>query len=242
MNRKSQITIFVILAFILMISIIFIFVSHSNKKDNNIDKYSSVSDYIQDCLEVALENSLIISGLQGGYLYQEKKILITNYSIISYWYYTKDISPTMSELKNQISSYIEQYTVQCSNFSNFQYQIDFQEPKVNLNLENYQATASLRYQILIKDKDSSIKIDKEYKATEKTRLNLVYNYSKQMISLISSNPSQIPLSYIVNRFNQNSFNVTILDYNNNSIYLISDLDTEYDLNDHPYTFIFGVRR
>ena len=89
-NKKSQITLFIILGIVLLAIFVLVFylvnyVSKAKAEEETktaIDaqtKLKPVSDYVKNCLEKASEEGLLMIGKQGGYLYKFQGGTVVNY-------------------------------------------------------------------------------------------------------------------------------------------------------------------
>ncbi|MBU0614917.1 MAG: hypothetical protein KJ601_02390 [Nanoarchaeota archaeon] len=81
--KKSQITVFLILFIVMLILVGFLFYVRSKVTSAGVDKRvekayddfmqrTSLTEYVQSCLELAAKGSILLAGKQGGWLYRDQ--------------------------------------------------------------------------------------------------------------------------------------------------------------------------
>lgn len=135
--RKAQITIYIILGLILMLSIAL--VSYVTQKKEIMqtevlhvpEEAKPVHEFITSCLTQTAQNAVVQLGLQGGYLYLPREIERTPTAYLSldqqhtfklpYWYYEgNDRTPSIEDMQNQLDKFLKENTQTCTNFEQFQ--------------------------------------------------------------------------------------------------------------------------
>ena len=155
MKKKGQVTIFIIIA-ILLVSIIVIFFLFRNSLNSNLLTHDNEEIYIfvESCIEETIEEGIFFISSRGGYFdlprtYFEESIPT------SYWTYCRDVSPEISLVEKELSKYLEnqlQYCVNSRDFKNKEvffgkknadikikgntFFIELQMP-TSINIENY---------------------------------------------------------------------------------------------------------
>ena len=135
-NRKSQVSIFIILGMILLLSIVlFIYFKHTVTIIDSTDipqELEPIKRYVEGCLSKSLSEAVTIIGEQGGYVNIPLNIRSNPSMYISpdrlgiikmpYWFY-KGVSyaPSINTVQKEISSYMEENTAGCiNNFEAFE--------------------------------------------------------------------------------------------------------------------------
>lgn len=145
MNKKSQITIFIIVAIILVFGMgIFLFIKLKTTETET--STLNPENYIAECMKEAAEESVEIISEQGGFLNPENYILYKN-KTISYTCYNENYyqtcimqTPTLiNSEKEQIKKYIEPRVENCfeslkEQLEERNYEIDFGEIKLEVEL------------------------------------------------------------------------------------------------------------
>jgi len=118
MKKRGQITVFIILGLVfLMFFLIILFT-----KSYRIEKIGAISsgelnpikNYVDLCVKSSASNSLYLLGVQGGYTTPPEFYFQSAYAKIAYWYYKgEDISPTIEEMEQELSSYVNIALPEC---------------------------------------------------------------------------------------------------------------------------------
>src|SRR3989344_4265539 len=68
LNKIGQITIFIIIAIVIVAGIIIFFVVRNVLEKSEIDSNTDIFDFFDSCIESKTRNAISISGSQGGYI------------------------------------------------------------------------------------------------------------------------------------------------------------------------------
>jgi len=156
-NKKAQLTIFVILAILIIIGISLFFVLRGKIFQKNIpQELEQVYDYYLSCIEQETSDALIIVASKGGYIKNPDFSPGNEYMPFSsqldffgtgipYWYYVSNNGfieeqvPSKTEIQNQLNHYLEEQIESCdfSSFENRGFVIDLGEVQVSsvINLQ-----------------------------------------------------------------------------------------------------------
>jgi len=131
MNKKGQITLFIILGlFILLMAISLLFLSITTTEDEltaekekiyeQIPEAGQVKELIDSCLEKSTMRGLLEISSKGGYSNIPPTI---NYRNRSVWFIDQiNVQPTLEEIKIRLEQFIEQDIDHCLNYSTFEEQ------------------------------------------------------------------------------------------------------------------------
>ncbi len=135
-NKKAQVTIFIIIAIVLVLSIVLFFVIRGGIKVAKIPKdLEPAYTYYLDCIEQETETGVMIMGQQAGYIETPEFSPGNTYMPFSsqldflgtgvpYWYYisgnglAKEQVPTKEKMQEQLNDYLEEKISGCD-FSSF---------------------------------------------------------------------------------------------------------------------------
>lgn len=143
MSTKGQVTIFIIIGVILLLTAGLVIYLTTQKVIKPVEEKiiipegtQPVYDYISECIYQTAKEGIIKMGIQGGYLDLPAAIANTPTSHVKadsmgilktpYWYYNKqDRTPTQEFLQMEINSQLRQKLMDCIDFSSFspQYKI-----------------------------------------------------------------------------------------------------------------------
>ena len=127
MDRKGQVTIFIIFGAIIAILLVTFFYLRGVYVEREIEvplEAQPLKLYVESCLESTAVNGIQLAGIQGGYTDIPDLALETDYSIIAYHYYNGDnTAPPVKTIESQISSFITRTLDVClANFTAFKEQ------------------------------------------------------------------------------------------------------------------------
>ena len=127
MKKRGQITIFIIISLIILISVsLFLYYNALTIQEPEIvpPQFDPVRDYVQSCLYLTGKEAVELLGQQSGYidipqewlLNQDSYIAIDNLGLINvpYWYYKGESRiPSVNSMQQQISDFIESNLKSC---------------------------------------------------------------------------------------------------------------------------------
>ncbi len=170
MNKRAQITIFIILGILLLAisSLVFYIREKSTIYNPGIiskEQAKNIPDYIQSCLHQVGSGAITKLELQGGYLYLDSRMEDDPKSYITYgafqipyWYYNNEnrMPPNKKFLELQLNRYIKENIDLClEEFAPFQNQYDFEYPKnktVTTRISDSIVQIEFNYPLIVKDK------------------------------------------------------------------------------------------
>ncbi|MBD3361829.1 hypothetical protein GF358_03485 [Candidatus Woesearchaeota archaeon] len=138
MKNKGQVTVFIILGVLLLLTAGLIIYLTTQKVVKPVEEQiiipegtEPVYNYISECIYQTAKQGIIKLGMQGGYVNLPAAITKTPASHISldpyetfkvpYWYYQgQDRKPTLEFLQLEINSYLRQRLTDCTDFTSFE--------------------------------------------------------------------------------------------------------------------------
>jgi len=206
-DRKAQITVFLIAATIILLLGIFYFVYQSQVADEFEEKVPQeivpIKAYVENCVKSAAEDGLETIGLTGGYINLPEKIRndprtylstlpASGYKIPYWWYNGIEAAPPEDFIKQQLRSHVKtQLRVCLNNFEPFKDSFEInalKEPVVDVFFNEDDTTVKLKYQLEIIEKNTNSKINVEnfiYKS--QIRFKKVYELAKLMMDMENKN-------------------------------------------------------
>ncbi len=246
MNKRGQVTLFIILGLIIIIilGIIFYFKSIIFSNSDQ-EKYSSISpqiktidEYINNCVKTVGEESILLIGQQSGYYKLPEK---STENSIAYYLYKEKLIPPLSTIENSISSYVNVNLDSCiKNFTDIK-GFKFKAEKVS-------AKASIKDKTVILNVDYPVKITKakseyqlsEFKSVIPVRLGIIYNVTFNIVNEQLKDNNNICLTCLVNIGNNNDLKINLANYGNDTI-IFTILDEKSVINNQPYEFNFAIK-
>lgn len=235
--KKSQITIFVIIAVIIFLVVIIIFLVNKSQETGNMNvEKNQLIDIINQCIYLRGVDSIWLIGLQGGYFQLPEKYLETNFSKTAYGYYEgKNTLPKKEEIEKEISNYVKLTIPYCIYPENFKaINITVGEADVHASIKDDRVEISAKLLVSARKGARSLLLNKEQKAEIPIKLGKIYKTANKIIEKEINDSDSIPLSYLAKL----DYYVTVIPYSKDSIiYAITDENSSID--NIPYSFMFA---
>jgi len=269
-SKASQITMFIIIALLVVVAVGIIFVVRNSLKPAEPTLpvgTDNVGDFVTNCLKTTSENGLVLIGRQGGYYNvpspsishtgndsgpEEYFTELGNITIPYYWNGSSSANmPSDSSLiANQLSLYVQGNLNNCLNdFSLFEqkgFAIQKGDIKARTTILDEKVIVSLDYPITI-TKGESTQTNTAYNVEVPVRLGLIYDLTKEVIL---NRASCQPVRSVSGGASLNlaCFRTGVMPNNFNVGLMRSDntaifilTDNDYKLNNNYYDFIFAYK-
>jgi hypothetical protein len=141
-ERKAQVTIFIVLAVIILFVVGGIFFVMSKNKQARLDNeffsqasikpdVDNIKSAIINCMEETSESALELIGIQGGYFREPEKYSDVGEVFIPYYYYEGQLlMPSKEKIESELAAYVDYNLNSCLNELNFEnYELDYKTPK-----------------------------------------------------------------------------------------------------------------
>ncbi len=237
--RKSQISIFVIIA-ILIVGVIAIVLFSYNKLpliNKYPDEVNTLEKTLDSCIKQRAIDAIRLIGLQGGYVNLPKNYLITNISNVAYGYYNGEKTLVKKEkIESEIDYYISITIPYCFSANDFP-KINITSGKVSSKVEINDNSVSISaiYPLSIQKGSVVYYLKNPHEFDILVRLGKIYSVANSIIDKEIANPDNIDLTFLSNI----DYDITLVPANNNEIiYIITD-DKSITDNNIPYSFLFA---
>jgi hypothetical protein len=222
MNKRAQVTLFVIIAIVIFVGVTLFFVFNGKNlfSDSQTEKeYSELKNYIQDCLDITLLKVVSFNSLQGGYyfvegrslVYEDEEDFFSNYYIPYYLIDNKENLPSEEKLKEEISLGVEKELIYCLNFSGFEYDVSYDYEKIEsvtkLSSEKISISLELPFRVL-RENNSSISFEEFYSEIDSSFYEL-YLFSRELTNFQKNNENNLCLSCLVEESERFGYNLTL---------------------------------
>jgi len=252
MTKKSQITVYILLALILAIGYgLIVYLRNSETEKVEIGKISNmpfeispIKTYIENCIENTGKNALLLIGKQGGYYKLKNPYLKDdNFNLPYYIYNYIDFSPSIKDIENEISKYIDNRLESCiNNFEEFKkigFDISQDKPKSNTKIAINSAYIEVNFPIVITKGGNIQKIEKLSSSINNVHLKSIHNVSKEISNLQYQEPNKLCLSCLYDFGEKNNLYIDVIEYPNNTlIFEIRDYNNSIA---EIYNFTFAIR-
>jgi hypothetical protein len=232
MNKKGQVTIFIIVAIIIVVIGVSFFIFkdslvNSNKVSSEI---APIKNFVDDCIEKTGEKVIYEVGQKGGYYLAPEKSTITG---IPYYYLEGEfLMPSNEEIEKEISFFVKENLFFCTkNFVDFKdYNISQKEIKVETTILNNKIKLEIDYPLRIaKGKESFI--IKDFEKEIPVRFGLVYD------SILEYG---ICLNCLEDISEENDFYIEMFDYEQNTI-IVNFIDKNSIINGEEFEYVYAIQ-
>ena len=246
MIKKGQVTIFIIIAIVIVAGIVLVFSLNNNAKNLFTSIFNSESKYpqtvqniklnVQDCLDQSLKIVIEKNALQGGYYFsQENNIYYDSENLslirnIPFYFDEKYYVPTLAVLKDQISQGVAYELANCIDSEQYVAgPIEVNNAKVDIDFSRYNA------KIIIDNEN--VKIDVKFPA-EISFQDVVYNVEDYSSSYLK----RYELASKISQTQSNYGNEICLTCNSELAdqYQAQLLNENYYEDDSSYVIIYNV--
>ena len=202
MKKRGQITIFVILA-ILVVGIIlaFIFIRTSAEKEELGREYfqqqglkpslNNIQDFIIDCHEETSTQALIRIGIQGGYYNEPEYYFDMEWAFIPYYYYEGlQLMPTKTTIQQELTNYVDNNIQSCLDKIKFQnFKLNYQQPTTQTSIIESKVIFNTNQQLTIEHEGSTTNFElNQHPLTLESSLNEIL----EVASFITTSHTEDP--------------------------------------------------
>ena len=243
MKKKGQITVFIILGLIFLIFFLIILLTKSYRVEKigtlSLGDINPIKNYVDLCAKSTTSDALYLLGVQGGYTTPPEFYFQSAYAKIAYWYYKgEDTSPTIEEMEQELSSYVNIALPECIEnldaFRDMGFEFEFGEINTKTKINENNVEFNIDYPITIIKGESKSEISEFYKIIP-ARLGHMHSIAKEIVRKEIEDPDWIDMTYLVNQ----DLNFKIYPYDEDTlIYSVLDNQSIVELNT-PLTFLFA---
>ena len=201
MQKRGAVTVFIILALLIVFSFSAYFIARSNvgadkKADFDTAYADSLRNYIDSCLKDTTSDGLVYAGMNGGYVYfplDLQRININSNLKLSVLYNQgkKSLLP-LPEIERQLALYVEEKLQFCIDFSSFEeqrYAVEDGEVEANITIGDESVLAKIVYPVNISKGEKIVKMD-EFTITVPLRFGKIYKTVNQTLSDLAYSDSK----------------------------------------------------
>ena len=240
LNKKAQITIFIIIAILIIAVVVLFFTLRGNLNLPGkpvSPETAEIQNFVQECLDKTSESAIFDIAERGGY---EDPSKISSTIVFNTPYYLKNdrnIMPSKEKIQEEISKYILKQMDFCiNNFASFpEYEITEGKMIVETEIEPERVLVDIDYPLTIIKGDSKSKLE-DFSSEVSVRLGIVYDAIAEFVNQ-SINTKGVCISCLLEVSNKNSLQSDFSDYNNKTnIFIINDPQSEINKKEFVYIF------
>ncbi|MEK6871576.1 MAG: hypothetical protein AABX16_01600 [Nanoarchaeota archaeon] len=245
-QKRSQITIFIIIAIILFTAIgFFIFTKSATKQNKEYfiqqgiqPSVNNIEEFSLDCLQQTTKEALTIIGLQGGY-YKNPPAGVDLQGIIIPYYYDrgKMLAPSQKEIENQLSLFIDENLPVCFDqiqFKDFTLKYEKPQTKTTISKKEITAATALALNIQHNDKKTTFELAR-HPYTEKIYLGEMLTIAEYVTQSHLQDPDYICMNCLAQLSKEKNLFVDFISFEEDTtLVMIIENTTQPE----PYIFQF----
>lgn len=247
--NKSQASVFVIFAIILVVAGGLAYVINRNISVAKSDKeffsneavkpgFDSLKNSISDCMTNTASDSLEIIGIQGGYYNKPKEYFDLGWAFIPY-YYKQGVflMPAKEEIENQLSSYVDDNIATCiNNVQKGDFGVVFSKAKTKTEIEKENVKFTIDMPVTISKEGKTIGLSlKENPVVLNSKLYEILEIAKYISDSHKEDPDMICISCVAQMARDREAYVDMINFDDTSTLVII---YENVTSSVPYNFEF----
>lgn len=242
MGVYGQVTIFIIIAILIIAAVALFFIFREKvgitKEKPVSPEIATIKNFVEGCIKETSEDGIILVGIQGGYFNLPREHLVLENSEIAYAYYNgKNTLTPISNMENEINSYIKNSLPFCFELGNFSgFNITEGKIKAESTINKDEILLKVNYPLTIKKGKSTSILDEKYNEEIFVRLGDMHFITQKIINE-KLNSNFMDLTYL----SELGYSISIFPQDNN-VFIYSIKDENYELGGMPYTFNFAVKK
>ena len=239
--KKGQISYFLLVALILLISssFIFYFNSTSSEKPKSQNSFGMnldpIKNYLNNCVKITSEDAVTTLGWQGGLIiYDENRMITTHFGAITYAYKDRrNTFPSKQEMEKQLELYTDIILARCiENLSSYQgWELEKEKIDTHVSINENSVLFNINYPIKLK-KEKTVEEFSEFRTEVPVRLGYIHSAINSIIEKQVKEPGWIPFTNL----NEFDVNVTFYPYKKNN-FIYEFVDDKSLIKNEPYRFL-----
>ena len=239
--KKGQLTIFVMMAIVIVIVIVGYFVMNRgfNFENSVPQEVSPLYNAVMDCVSDITEDSIYEIGGAGGYFDLPEKV--NTFSIPYYFYDNEDLSPSLKVVEGEIAKYVEQMLFFCVEEVYFdlpEYEVEGGEINVGVDIrKDDKVYFSIDYPFNVVKGDTSYFFKESIKRVYDVRLHSLHGFIVDIMNWQEEEPRAICINCIYNRADELGMVVDMWDFSSNDVTFVI-YDNQSVVKGTEYIFFF----
>lgn len=250
-NNKAQITVFIIVALVVIVIIGILFYVIKNTGFSELDReyfaqesikpqVENIQNSIVNCMKDTTKNSLDVIGIQGGYYNEPPYYYNTGDFFIPYYFYEGRIfMPSKKQVEEELGGFVDENLVYCLKDLNFEgFKLKFRKITTIARIsENDEVIFNIDGQVIIeKDNKKMILELKEYPISQFSYLYRILEVAKYITDSHMDDPDMMCINCIVDMAFRREVYVDFLKFNEDTETLV--IITENKTSSYPYIYEF----
>jgi len=249
MKKRGQVTIFIIIAILIIVFIAFLFITKTEKKqiEQDLDYFKmhgiqpsiqNIQTFIIDCHEETSKQALKRIGFQGGYNNKPDYYYEMEWAFIPYYYYQGlQLMPNKQKIESELSSYLDDGIESCLNQINFpNFELEYQQPSTQTSISPESVAFNTNLLLSIDHKGTTTTFQlRQHPLTLKSSLNDIIEIADFITNSHTENPGLMCINCISELAEQKDLYVDFISLETDTT-LVMILENR--TMDEPYIFEF----
>jgi hypothetical protein len=248
MNKKGQITLFIIIGIVVLL-VAGVFLIIANKLNNRevtqeVGESSSLQSYVENCIEEVAIPAIYLQGLQGGYIFpidDSFNMEERTYQISLLYNQGIDNVPDRARLQNEINAYIKINLNNClddlQSFKEMGYEVETGTINTDSIVGFDDIQIKVTYPITLTQGAKQETVE-EFSATIPVRLGHLNDLSREFVDEFVEYPDRVNMNMLAGF----DVDVTVVPYSQEQgIVIYSFYDEKSNIRDQRYTFLFATK-
>lgn len=239
LEKRGQVTIFVIIAILVVTAAILFFVLREPVVDEEFMEIPEIQSYTEECLKNASKKSILTLSEKGGY--HSLPRYSTENAVINapfYIYGDEIFIPSIRDMEIEMSKSIEENIDSClERLDTFEdYRITSEEkPDISSSIRDSVIFIEMRYPITVEN-EGILRLE-NFKVEIPARLNLIYSVVENFVEE-QKGEDRISISSLTIKGFQNDLDIHIV--SDEEATFLNVFDYEKKINDKPLAFRFAI--
>ncbi len=229
MKKRGQVTIFIIIAIILIAAVGLYFTFRETFKINTYEPHvENVKLFVEECIKDTGEDAIYYIGQNGGYFLLPE---LSTYSGIPYYYYNeRNYMPSKERVAMEVSEYINEMLFFCTrDFVDF-IGLEIKQGNVTTKtiIEDEEVIFNIDYPLAITKANSTSRLKDFENIKVFTRVGVIYNAISEIIQDQLTHEN-ICLSCMINIVEENDLTIDMINTEEGLIFSVRDENYEIPL-------------
>ncbi|PIN74243.1 hypothetical protein COV20_01350 [Candidatus Woesearchaeota archaeon CG10_big_fil_rev_8_21_14_0_10_45_16] len=229
MQKRGQVTVFVIVALLVLglSALIFVLNERITPEIKPVDT-APVQQFVESCLQKTLSEGISFIAENGGYNHLPELSSSDAFHNAPYYVYLgEDTSPTLQSIQRQLADYITSQLPFCiQQFKAFPYTISFSEISTRVSILLGMVDADISFPITIEQGEQQATLD-TFRVSQPSSLFEMYSASQEIVDYTLLFDNAICFDCIDDTAQKNNLQISVLEFKLDELfYIIEDLDKE----------------
>jgi hypothetical protein len=248
--KRGQVTVFIIIAVVVIAAVIAYISITQLETEKNIDEeyfagaaikpeVDNIKNYYLGCAEDISLSALYVIGLQGGYYDEPENYYELGWAFLPYYYLEgKYLMPSRATIENELAKYVDDNLGFCLELAEYpDYELEYREPKTTVSIQENEVVFTIDMPLTITREGKSMVFDlKEHPVKQISALEDILEIAQFITDSHKDDPDMICISCLTEMAAEREVYVDLLDFAEETTTQI--VISENRTSEAPYMFVF----